>query len=325
MLMNSWENPVPEIIQRFTKPPDCMNALIEFLTILPEEINNKRLKLGQNRRDQLRFIFKNSSLYIIQFLEANLKTCLDNQLLTSNNNSKIRLIYKCLSSWIDEKLIEPNLIANTPLFAYMFQLYFHPETELDLHEDITNCLVNVLLMYPFNQRITDSNKDLLISLKTNIINLAPAYKQCEEQQQIEKCMDFCLIFTELCNALSFYFINEPTSLLGDLNTINLLIMCATHKEYEVFQRSFIFWFNISEEIYTNSQSDKLCVQFRNFIYPLIDSACKHCRLASNHQSIPPSKSDDFGDFRVKASDLVADIVFIVEANKCFEKVNNFYN
>jgi len=38
MLMNTWTNPLPEIIQRFTKPPDRMNALIEFLTILPEEV-----------------------------------------------------------------------------------------------------------------------------------------------------------------------------------------------------------------------------------------------------------------------------------------------
>ena len=51
-----------------------MNALIEFLTILPEEINNKRLKLGQNRRDQLKTVFSQSSSYIIQFLEASLKT-----------------------------------------------------------------------------------------------------------------------------------------------------------------------------------------------------------------------------------------------------------
>ncbi len=38
MLMGSETNPVPEIIQRFNKPPDRMNALIEFLTILPEEV-----------------------------------------------------------------------------------------------------------------------------------------------------------------------------------------------------------------------------------------------------------------------------------------------
>lgn len=300
-----------------------MTALLEFLTILPEEINNKRLKLGQNRRDQLKCIFKQSSIYIIQFLEASLKSYLESPLFDATQlNDKKRLIYKCFSSWIDEKLVEPNLIVNSPLYAFMFQLYCQPDTDLELHEDITTCLVNILVLFPFNARATEENKNLLVSLKENIINLAPAYKQCESQQQVEKCIDLCLVFTELCNALSYYLINEPNDLLGDLNTINLLLMCAANKEYEVFQKTFIFWFNISEEIYTHQNSNKLCVQFRNFIYQLIDCICKHCRLNSNHQSIPPSKSDDFGDFRVKASDLIADIVFIVEANKCFEKMYN---
>ena len=109
-------------------------------------------------------------------------------------------------------------------------------------------------------------------------------------------------------------------MLGDLNTINLLLMYGAHEEYEVFQKSFIFWFNISEEIYTNTNSEKLCIQFESFIYLLIDCICKHCRLSDTHQWVPPSKSDDFGDFRAKASDLVANIVFIVEGSKCFEKV-----
>ncbi len=307
--------------KRFTKPPDRMNALIEFLTILPEEINNKRLKLGQNRRDQLKCLFKQSSIYILQFLEASLQSFLENSPLDSGQlSNKLRLIYKCFSSWIEEKLIEPQLIANSPLFAYLFQIFFQAECELELHEVVTTCLVNILLMYPFNARCTDENKTLLLSLKENIINLAVAYKQCESQQQMEKCMDFCLIFTELCNALSYYLINEPTSTLGDMNTINLLIMCGAHAEYEVFQKSFIFWFNISEEIYTNPKSEHLCVQFRNFIYQLIECICRHCRLRATHQTVPPAKTDDFGDFRAKASDLVADIVFIVEGNKCFEKV-----
>lgn len=124
----------------------------------------------------------------------------------------------------------------------------------------------------------------------------------------------------MCNALSYYMINEPNHVLGDLNTINLLLMCGSHKEYEVFQKSFIFWFNISEEIYTNENSEKLCLQFRNLIYTLIDCICVHCCLDASHVNIPPGKNDEFGEFRIKASDLVADVVFIVEANKCFEKV-----
>ncbi len=129
------------------------------------------------------------------------------------------------------------------------------------------------------------------------------------------------MFTELCNALSYHLIHEPnTSQLGDLNSVSLLLMCASHPDYEVFQKSFLFWFNISEEIYTNPNSEKLCIQFRDYIYQLIDAICKHCRLEADHESVPPSKSDDFGEFRLKASDLVADIVFIVEANQCFSKM-----
>lgn len=105
-----------------------------------------------------------------------------------------------------------------------------------------------------------------------------------------------------------------------MNCINLLLMCSTHSDYDVFQKSFVFWFNVSEEIYTNTNSDKLCQKFRAFIYPLIDCICKHCRLDPTHDSVPPSKSDDFGEFRTKAFDLVSDVVFIVEPNECFEKM-----
>lgn len=107
-----------------------MNALIEFLTILPEEINNKRLKLGQNRRDQLKAIFSQSSSYIIQFLEASLNSFLEHPEAEPHKQSKkIRGIYKCLASWIEEKLVDPSLISASPLFPYMFQLFVSSRTQ----------------------------------------------------------------------------------------------------------------------------------------------------------------------------------------------------
>ncbi len=41
-------------------------------------------------------------------------------------------------------------------------------------------------MYPFNIRANEENKDLLIALKENTINLAAVYKQVEAQEDIEK-------------------------------------------------------------------------------------------------------------------------------------------
>lgn len=37
--MPTWENPVIDVIQRLNKVSDRMHTLIEFLTILPEEVN----------------------------------------------------------------------------------------------------------------------------------------------------------------------------------------------------------------------------------------------------------------------------------------------
>ncbi|CAF0896059.1 unnamed protein product [Brachionus calyciflorus] len=320
MLMANWQSPIPELIQKFNKP-EQMNSLVDFLTILPEEISNKRLKLGQNRRDQLRTLFSNSSPFLIEYLEQSL-TQISHETTQNNqtNQDKIKSIFKCYSSWIETKLIETNLIINSQLYAYLFRILADPNTELDLHDVVTSCLINILLLFPFNARVDDVGRALLLSLKENIFNLTMCYKQAESESNTEKCSDFCMIYTELCNALSYYYLNEPSSQLGDMNSINLLLMCGTHEDYEVFQKSFVFWFNISEEIYTNEKCDKLCLQFKPFVYTLIDCVCKHCRLDPEHKSIPPSRTDDFGDFRVKAADLVSDIVFIVEANKCFEKM-----
>ena len=49
-------------------------------------------------------------------------------LINGNANGKdeaempIKLIYKCFASWIDERLVEPNLILNSNLFVNSFQI-----------------------------------------------------------------------------------------------------------------------------------------------------------------------------------------------------------
>lgn len=161
MLMNTWQNPLPDIIQKFNKP-EQMDTLIDFLTILPEEISNKRLKLGQNRRDQLKSLFSNSSPFLIEYLEQSLAQL--SILSFEETQSKIKAIYKCYSSWIDCKLIEANLIINSQLYIYLFRILSEPKTDLDLHDVVTTCLINILLLFPFNGHID-------VSISINFISV----------------------------------------------------------------------------------------------------------------------------------------------------------
>ena len=88
------------------------------------KISNKRLKLGQNRRDHLKRVFSSSSNFILQYLESCLKSCVENMqsMNAAESQAKLRLIYKCFSSWIQEHLIEANLINSSQLFLYIFHL-----------------------------------------------------------------------------------------------------------------------------------------------------------------------------------------------------------
>ena len=51
--------------------------------------------------------------------------------------NKIKLIYKCFASWIEERLIEPNLIVNSQLLATLFQIF-------------VRFLKNIQIIYYFN-------------------------------------------------------------------------------------------------------------------------------------------------------------------------------
>ena len=77
---------------------------------------------------------------------------------------------------------------------------------------------------------------------------------------------------------------------------------------------------MSEDIYTNQNADEISKNFRTYVLHLIESVCKHCRLPADHVGPPPGKTSDFGEFRNKVSDLVSDIIFMVEANDCFKQL-----
>lgn len=59
----------------------------------------------------------------------------------------------------------------------------------------------------------------------------------------------------------------------------LIYFCSI---FEVFQKSFVFWFNVSEDIYSHPQSETISKLFESYVEHLIECLCKHCRLPPNH-------------------------------------------
>ena len=49
--MSSWATPVEDLVSRFGDSHPV--PLLEVLTVLPEEVGSRQLRLGANRRDQV--------------------------------------------------------------------------------------------------------------------------------------------------------------------------------------------------------------------------------------------------------------------------------
>jgi len=64
--MTTWKSPVIYLINQ--SRPTNIWTLLELLTVLPEEVNSRSLRLGSNRRQQVLDDFSQSSSAVTQFL-----------------------------------------------------------------------------------------------------------------------------------------------------------------------------------------------------------------------------------------------------------------
>lgn len=50
---------------------------------------------------------------------------------------------------------------------------------------------------------------------------------------------------------------------------------------------------------------------------------KHCQFDVDHEGIP-DENDDFAEFRMKVSETIKDVVFIVGTDYCIKNVNIYF-
>lgn len=108
--------------------------------------------------------------------------------------------------------------------------------------------------------------------------------------------------------------------------------------------SFNFWYRLGEHLYKINDVALHSI-FRPYIQRLLHCLARHCQLDPDHvrtsllhcwscicQNISvnrycfsqegiPEDTDDFGEFRMRVSDLVKDVIFLVGSMECFAQVS----
>lgn len=232
----------------------------------------------------------------------------------SGDNAHISTkIVRCFTSWLAVQAISLENLQNNILVSKVFQLLSDPKIPGSLHDAATDSLCVLL------QCLEDNNNqhNLEMELFQGVISLEQCYHLSVANEDQEKSMNYCSIFTELGKTFLDKIIINSTQENHHyaLKILDLVLICVGHHDYEVAEITFNLWYRLSEELYQKNQKT-LTEMFRPYIERLVTSLCRHAQMEPDFDGLLED-GDDFKDFRIKVSDLIKDVVFIIGSNNCF--------
>ena len=117
LLMPEWTNALSELMSKLSGSPATVPALLEVLLLLPEEVDSRHLRLGSNRRSQIKQMLSLSAPHIAQFLHSML---VEEGLGVARQVSVVKCYSSCIqllhSTFLSagEQNMSPNLSSHFP-------------------------------------------------------------------------------------------------------------------------------------------------------------------------------------------------------------------
>ncbi|XP_043242941.1 transportin-3-like isoform X1 [Amphibalanus amphitrite] len=306
LLMSSWLTPVEDLVARFGDSHPV--PLLEVLTVLPEEVGSRHLRLGANRRDQVTAYCTRTCPLVLNLLNGS---------VSATEPTLQTKLLRCLSSWFTFPADALVQVADSDLLKFTFQVLHNHRASDSLHEVATDCVCSALFLIEEDLKY----QPLAKALFTGAFTLAEPYQLAVAEELIDKCRNYSRIFTELGEAVVTVIVNNPGHGLGSLQVLDMILVCVGHHDYEVAEVTFHFWYRLSEELYQQKSSDQNA-RFKPYFERLLLALCRHCQMESDHDGTPDDQ-DDFNDFRARVADLVRDFVFVCGSLDVFHQMYLF--
>uniref|UniRef100_A0A8C0E4R3 Transportin 3 n=1 Tax=Balaenoptera musculus TaxID=9771 RepID=A0A8C0E4R3_BALMU len=305
--MPSWKGCVQTLVEKYSNDVTSLPFLLEILTVLPEEVHSRSLRIGANRRTE---IIEDLAFYSSTVVSL-LMTCVEK---AGTEEKMLMKVFRCLGSWFNLGVLDSNFMANNKLLALLFEVLQQDKTSSNLHEAASDCVCSAL--YAIEN--VETNLPLAMQLFQGVLTLETAYHMAVAREDLDKVLNYCRIFTELCETFLEKIVCTPGQGLGDLRTLELLLICAGHPQYEVVEISFNFWYRLGEHLY-KTNDEVIHGIFKAYIQRLLHALARHCQLEPDHEGVP-EETDDFGEFRMRVSDLVKDLIFLIGSMECFAQL-----
>ncbi|KAM8849391.1 importin-13-like [Spinachia spinachia] len=318
-----WSQPVADMVRAFQpQKPDseglseapqdpqahCL-ALLELLTVLPEEFQSGRL--AQARRTQLKGALVGEWAVVCPLLRQLLQS------LDSSNQVKEKVL-RCLSSWV---ALDVPLGESHELVQDCFSALSNPE----LFDTAVETIVNAISQ-PDSQRYIDA----LVNLMPVVLLLHDQLKRAAQDGDMETSHGICRIAVAMGETHSRVLLEQVEHWQEYLALVNMILFCTgIPGHYPVSETSssltLTFWYTLQDDI-LSFEEDKQAVYlqvYRPVYFQLVDVLLHKSHYPSEEEYASWS-SDDMEQFRIYRVDISDTLMYVYEMLGA-ELLSNLYD
>ncbi|KAM8931086.1 importin-13 [Pelodytes ibericus] len=315
MMPDSWPHAVPDMVQVFQTEDgqaDCgarCLALLELLTVLPEEFQTSRLP--PYRKGQVRTCLAQECACVFPLLR---------QLLQQSDSPGFvkQKVLKCFSSWAQLGI---PLTECEGLTLAAFSALRDPE----LFDSAVEALVNTISQ-PDAQRYVNT----LLKLIPHALNLQDQLHQAVQNGDIETSHGICRIVVALGENHSRTLLEQVDHWQSFLAMVNMIMFCTgIPGHYPVNETTssltLTFWYTLQDNI-LSFDSDKQAVYlqvYRPVYFQLVDVLLQKAQFPADEEYASWS-SDEKEQFRIYRVDISDTLMYVYEMLGA-ELLSNLYD
>uniref|UniRef100_A0A674BC23 Importin-13 n=1 Tax=Salmo trutta TaxID=8032 RepID=A0A674BC23_SALTR len=299
-----WPQAVADMVRVYQPEKEEVNAhaqclaLLELLTVLPEEFQSCRLP--QARRAQLREALAGEWTAVCPLLRQLLQR--------QEGNSQVKeQALRCLSSWVG---------LNFPLHGEsegLLQDCFAALSDPELFDTAVETIVGSISQ-PDCQRYTDA----LVNLMPLVLGLHDQLKAAARDGDMETSHGICRIAVALGETHSRTLLEQVEHWQGYLALVNMILFCTgIPGHYPVNETTssltLTFWYTLQDDI-LSFEEDKQVVYlqvYRPVYFQLVDVLLHKAHFPSE-QDYTSWSSDDKEQFRIYRVDISDTLMYVYE-------------
>ncbi|KAG9098145.1 Nuclear import receptor [Ceratobasidium sp. UAMH 11750] len=294
-----WDNPVADLVASLGQQPDTVPALLEFLTVVAEEVTtNSRIPISNED-------FRNRAEKLLTSNASQVLNLLSMYIQATGVTSEVQTqVFRCMRSWLKAGECSPTELVQTPLFDFAFGALGS--------EPIFDAAVDVICDIIHETQEIDDFLPVIEQITAHLVALKPRLSEVNEDT--EKMRGYTRIFAEAGETYRLLIVNHIDTFYP---IVEAMLQCASYPDLDVVPITFQFWYHLA----------MTACHRRDSIAPLIADAYQrlaavmidHLRFPTDFDQLTAQERDDFRDFRHVMGDTLKDCCYILGSSICLSR------